>query len=237
MTVHIDIGEPVPVTILFSFNLTFLPLNGIATSPPKSKMTKGKISRHGAAALSQDMAAAMKNTDATDITIKCDGREFRAHKFMLSSRSSVFAAMFSHKGTKESETGEVEVTDCNGDTMEMFLQYIYTGILPEETFEVTEKPGNVEGTFKVAERLLDIASKYDVKPLVDTCAEILATLLDEDTSIRIAILSDLYRIEGLKMDAMATIAAAKKPLKTMNGWKDLDKFHDLKADILDCKAT
>ena len=129
------------------------------------------------------------------------------------------------------------MTDCEGDTMEMFLQYLYTGILTEATFEVTEKLGRPEETFKEAERLLDVATKYNVRPLIDACAKILTAQLDEDNAIRIAILSDLYKIEGLKLDAMATVAAAKKPLKTMSGWKDLDQFHHLKAEILDYKAT
>ena len=224
MNLSLDIGNDVPETAKLSFKLRFLPLNSLPTAPPKPKNTKGKISREGADALSQDMATMMKDANIADLTIKCDGKEFFAHKFMLSARSSVFAAMFSHKETKECETGEVDVTDCEGDIMEVFLQYIYTGNLPEATFEMAEK-------------LVNIAAKYNVKSLTAACTEILAAHLGDNNAIRVAIVADLYSIDGLKKDALDTITASKKPLKTMNGWKDLNEFHDLKTEILDCKAT
>ena len=158
-----------------NLDLKFLPVNSFPTKPTDSENIYGKICRDGTLALSQDMAVTMKDTNAADLAIKCDGKDFRAHKFMLTSRSSVLAAMFSHKGTKECETGEVNVTDCERDIMEMFLAYIYTGILPEATFEVAEK-------------LVNMAVKYDIKPLITACTEILAAHLDEDNAIRVVIL-------------------------------------------------
>ena len=116
------------------------------------------------------------------------------------------------------------MTDCDGDTMELFLRYIYTGKLTDATFDVAEK-------------LVNVASKYNVQSLISACAEIFAAHMDEDNAIRVAILGDLYSIEGLKRDAIDKITSSKKPLKSMNGWKDLDKFQDLKTEILDCKAT
>ena len=222
----IEIGQyDLPDTVILDIKLRLLPLDCyLPTAQPTSKNVEGKISRDGADALSQDMAALMNDANIADFNIKCDGREFFAQKFMLSARSSVFAAMFSHKGTKECETGEVNVTDCEGDTMEMFLRYIYTGTLPEATFEVAEK-------------LVNVAAKYNVQSLIAACTEILTAHMDEENAICVAILGDLYSIEGLKKDALAAITASKKPLKTMNGWKDLDTFHDLKTEILDCKAT
>ena len=158
------------------------------------------------------------------MTIICEGKEFKAHTFMLSARSSVFSAMFSHRGTKEWETREVNVTDCHADIMEMFLQYIYTGTLTEATFEVAEK-------------LIGVATKYDVQPLITACTEILIENLDEDNAIPVAILGDLYTMKDLKKEALTTIVTSRKPLKSMNGWNDLGKFQDLKIEIVDAKAT
>ena len=213
--------DDLPDTLSIDIKLGFLPLDYL--SSPKPTDIEGKVSRDGAHALSQDMGAMMKDTNIADFTIKCDGKEFFAHKLILSARSSVFAAMFSHEGTKESETGEVTVTDCEADTMDMFLKYIYTGELPEATFEVAEK-------------LVNAATKYQVQPLIAACIDILGANMDEDNAIRVAIVSDIYNIEGLKKDALAKIRASKKPLKNMKGWNDLDKLSDLKAEILDCKA-
>ena len=224
-SIKIEIGDSdVPDTVTLGLKLKFLPLDHLFSAPPISKNIEGKISRDGADALSQDMAAMMNDANIADLTIKCDGKEFSAHKFMLTARSNVFAAMFSHKGTRECETGEVNVTDCEGDTMEMFLRYIYTGRLPDTTIEVAEK-------------LLNVATKYNVQSLIVACTDILSFHMGEDNAIRVSIVADLYTIDGLKKEALATITASKKPLKTMNGWKDLNEFHDLKTEILDCKAT
>ena len=221
-----ELGEVAVNPTTLTFDLRFLPINSPHSphSTVDSNNVGAKIAMDGALSLNRDIATAKNNTTTADLTILCDGKEFKAHKFMLSARSSVFSAMFSHKGTKETDTNEVDITDCEGDTMKMFLQYIYTGDLPEATFEV-------------AEELIDIATKYDVQPLVTACAEILGANLDEDNAIRVAILCDLYNMKDLKTAALAIVASAKKPLKSMSGWNELSKFQDLKIEIVDNKAT
>ena len=107
-------------------------------------------------ALKIDMAALRKSPSTTDVTIICDEKEFRVHKMILSARSSVFATMFCHKDFKENKTSEVVITDCDKDVMEMFLKNVYEGAVAKTTFEA-------------AEGLINIATKYDVQPLVDAC--------------------------------------------------------------------
>ena len=204
-------------TLSFDITLSTLEIN-------RKKADVGdKISEIGARSLIQDMASAKKNTETADVQIICGGKTFNAHRFVLSARSSVFAAMFSHKETKESETGIVELSDCEADTMEWFVTYLYEGILPQESFQVAEK-------------LIHVATKYQVQSLIDACQIILSAKLEVDNAIRVAILGDLYNIQELKLEALATIKAAKKPLKSMVGWKDLDEFQDLKIEIVDNKA-
>ena len=43
----------------------------------------------------------------SDVTLECGDRKFGCHKFILSKRSDVFAAMFSHSDTEESKTNKV----------------------------------------------------------------------------------------------------------------------------------
>ena len=92
-------------------------------------------------------------------------------------------------------------------------------------------------TVNIKGRLADAATKYHVEPLIAACIDILGANMDEDNAIRVAIVGDLYNIESLKEDALAKIKSSKKPLKNMKGWNDLDKFNNLKAEILDCKAA
>ena len=223
ITHRVHFGEVVKDPVTLSYDFRFLPTKS-QRSTRASNDIAAKISFDGTLSLNDDIARAKNNNTTADMTIICEGKEFKAHTFMLSARSSVFSAMFSHRGTKEWETREVNVTDCHADIMEMFLQYIYTGTLTEATFEVAEK-------------LIGVATKYDVQPLITACTEILIENLDEDNAIPVAILGDLYTMKDLKKEALTTIVTSRKPLKSMNGWNDLGKFQDLKIEIVDAKAT
>ena len=47
------------------------------------------------------------DTGFSDVTLVCGERNFGCHKVILSKRSDVFAAMFSHSDTEESKTNKV----------------------------------------------------------------------------------------------------------------------------------
>ena len=104
--------------------------------------------------------------------------------------------------------------------MEMFLKYVYEGALGETTFEA-------------ADALISIATKYDVKPLVDACVDVFSAHLKEDNAIRLVNLCSLYNLNELKTRALNTISDSKKPLKTMVGWKALEQNQNLKIEIVD----
>ena len=59
---------------------------------------------------------------SSDVTLICNGKKFPAHKAVLAARSDVFAAMFQHKGTKESETNQVLIEDTDPKTLKRFIQ-------------------------------------------------------------------------------------------------------------------
>ena len=69
----------------------------------------------------RDISEIRNNSEIADVTIHCDKKYFVAHNTILAGRSSVFAAMFRHRGTTERDTGVVTVEDCDEKTMEMFL--------------------------------------------------------------------------------------------------------------------
>ena len=79
------------------------------------------------------------NAKFSDVTLctTLDSKEFPAHRLILSIRSTVFAAMFSHEELKESQNKRVEISDVSGDVMKAFLDYIYSGnITKVEQFSV-----------------------------------------------------------------------------------------------------
>jgi hypothetical protein len=98
--------------------------------------------------------AADKNlrTDVEFLFVKEEGLLF-AHRFILSARSPVFAAMFSNDMI-ESQTGRVEIHDADFCLFRHFLKFIYTGKL-----DIAAR--NLE--------LLALADKYQIETLQEMC--------------------------------------------------------------------
>ena len=66
-----------------------------------------------------------------------DGNEFKAHKLILSARSSVFERMFTSGQFVESKNNRVQIDDISKEVMEPLLQYIYGGDVTQvKQFEV-----------------------------------------------------------------------------------------------------
>ena len=221
---RLEISETLQLqdTATIAFKLKFFPFNSLSIGAKNE--IKAKIKQDGESALRKDMAAMRRHDKMADVTIICNEKHFRAHKLILSARSSIFDTMFIHTGFKEHDTGTVVIKDCDEDTMEMFLAYMYEGVLHETTFEA-------------AEALINHAIKYDVQPLTAACTDILTAHLEEGNAIRVVILSSMYHLTDLKKRALDTIVASNRPLKTMIGWEDLEKIQDLKIEIIDYKAS
>ena len=57
--------------------------------------------------LGDQLNDAFNSGDFSDVTLMCGERNFPCHKIILSARSDVFKAMFSHENTKEGQTNQV----------------------------------------------------------------------------------------------------------------------------------
>ena len=167
--------------------------------------------------LKRGMAALRKNPEA-DVKLICNGKQFTAHKSVLSARSDVFAALFSHKGTKEDESGEVHIEDCNHEAMEIFLAFLYEDASPPQ-----------DTTFEVAKQLLNVAIKYNIQPLKKKGGNILLAHLNEDNAVQIAMLGELYNMDALRKAAKNVIASSEKSFGDMikaSGFKLQDGDND-----------
>ena len=73
--------------------------------------------------LSEDLQDSFEEMEFTDIKIKCQGKIFNCHRFLLSSRSPYFAAMFS-KAFKEGNSTEIVIDSINPDILEVYIAFI-----------------------------------------------------------------------------------------------------------------
>ena len=145
----LPVGEHIPHRATIKIDLEFLPFDH---KPAEAVQSDDNY------ILKRDIAALRNNTDSADVKLVCNGKIFWAHRLILSARSNVFAALFSHKGTKEDKSGEVHIEDCDHEAMEMFLSYIYEGAAPPQ-----------DTSFEVAKQLVNVANKYSRALIITPC--------------------------------------------------------------------
>ena len=99
------------------------------------------------------------NPFMSDVVLCCEGssKEFRSHKYVLATSSSVFYAMFYGELAEKNST--VYLSDTNDESLEEFLRFLYTD--------------DCNLTADNAVFLLYLAKKYIVPSLAEKCIEFL----------------------------------------------------------------
>ena len=84
--------------------------------------------------LLSEVAELWRTGEGSDLTIKCEGREFKVHKLIVSAASPTLKAACQN-GMLESETGVIEHKTFDADTVERMLEFIYTRdyLIPRES--------------------------------------------------------------------------------------------------------
>ncbi len=73
----------------------------------------------------------MESGQLSDFTIVVGTNGIPVHKCVLLAHSPVFKAMFNHDSIKEAQEKKVIIPDVSIDAMKDFLQFIYTGMKPQ----------------------------------------------------------------------------------------------------------
>jgi len=144
------------------------------------------------------------NKGSSDVTIKCDGKEFYCHQFILSSRSQIFEAML-HTEMIEQQTGNIEIEDFSKDVVEKMLVYIYGGVVP-----------NIN---KDAKELLNIAEKYQLQQLKISLGEKLVSTLNKDNCIEYLAIGDVLHVNKLKEAALKFFRQNAGSIMENENWK------------------
>lgn len=139
----------------------------------------------------QQLRADIKNlftkSDFGDVSIIVGGKTLRAHKDILSARSTVFAIMFGID-MLESSSNTVTITEFSFDTIHALLKYIYYGKTEEDAENHVE--------------LFKAAALYDLKILQRDCERILCDNVDMDNVTSLLVLCDLYYAPLLKISVL-----------------------------------
>ncbi|XP_065203808.1 uncharacterized protein LOC135833912 [Planococcus citri] len=144
-----------------------------------------------------------------DVTlVSNDGKAFKAHRLILSARSSFFA------GTDMSSR-KVKI-DCNGEILEQMLQYIYTG-----------KPEKLN---LLAKDVLLAADKFNLPGLKAMCEETLLSTLSVDNAVGMLLFADSSCKYGLLKSEVMNFIMMEENAAVMRtgGWLNLKKTNLLK---------
>ncbi|XP_057318507.1 speckle-type POZ protein B-like isoform X2 [Microplitis mediator] len=118
----------------------------------------------------------------SDVTLVVGNEKFKAHKIILSARSPVFFAMFTHE-MKEKKDSEVDIPDIDPEIFNKMLQFIYTDEINNLDID--------------AVYLLEAADKYQLLNLKSLCEESLPKSVRIDNAIKLMILADLHNANQL----------------------------------------
>ncbi|SCO91198.1 uncharacterized protein FRV6_15326 [Fusarium oxysporum] len=96
------------------------------------------------------------NKDAlSDVTITCDGQEFKAHRVIISAHSKCFAKAL-NGDWKESSERQIDIKDFDASVVEAMLRFMYS-------FDYSNIYGTSTMVFDA--QMYQIADKYDIPAL------------------------------------------------------------------------
>ncbi|RBA11040.1 hypothetical protein FPRO05_14270 [Fusarium proliferatum] len=96
------------------------------------------------------------NKDAlSDVTITCDGQEFKAHRVIISAHSKCFAKAL-NGGWKERSERQIDIKDFDASVVEAMLRFMYS-------FDYSNIYGTSTMVFDA--QMYQIADKYDIPAL------------------------------------------------------------------------
>lgn len=163
--------------------------------------------------LSVDLGALLESDKFGDVVFKLGNRTIRAHRVILASRSSVFAAMFKTE-MKEQTTNAVTIQDIQPEVFDELLRYIYTD--------------KVDSLDSMSFELYAAADKYDLQGLVSLCRTYLLRNLSADNVLETLVCADQRGDNDMKSRALNFLgenrSAALGVTKTA-GWNQLLSTH------------
>lgn len=134
--------------------------------------------------ITKDFTKLLDSGPNYDAEIKCGDHSIKAHKNVLCARSDVFKAML-ESDMQEGRTGILQIQDMDVNFLKDFVRYLYTGAMPELTFDE-------------AKLLYEAGDKYAVKSLMLRCLEYLQDNLSPENAFQCFALADAHSDQELK---------------------------------------
>ncbi|XP_035222824.1 speckle-type POZ protein B-like [Stegodyphus dumicola] len=157
-----------------------------------------------------DMADLYQSRKSSDVDIVVGLETFRAHKFLLCARSSVFSEMFVTKSNRPSKKNSVEVSAVDSLIMDTMLRTLYSG--------------NIDFRFLPIEKVMElytVADKYDISFLKKICSSNLKSSLIIENVVRILRFADQHSDDDLYDNVFEFISSHAELVCSTEEWKEI----------------
>ncbi|GBL99082.1 Speckle-type POZ protein-like B [Araneus ventricosus] len=146
-----------------------------------------------------------------DTKLRTNTQTFSAHKLILSARSPVFRATFTHD-MKENMNGCVDIEDLDSDTVRRMLEFMYTDSLEDLEWEN-------------AKNLYFAADKYQILSLRQKCSNFMKNNINPCNCSDVLLLSELHNDPDLKRIAQEYILKHDKDIFASEEWSYFMENH------------
>ncbi|GBN92760.1 Speckle-type POZ protein, partial [Araneus ventricosus] len=171
----------------------------------KKEIKVEKDKSESTSVLLNDLKSMYNNSILCDVELRTSSQTFQAHKAILSARSSVFRRMFS-SDMKEKNSGHVDITDLEEETVHRMLTYLYTDSLGDLQMESASK-------------LYTAADKYNIPSLNRRCSSFLKDNLYPSTACEVLVVADMHQDHDLKSAVQDYILNHDKEVFDTQEWK------------------
>lgn len=127
----------------------------------------------------------------SDVVIECKGKQYPAHRFILSCRSDVFNRMFRVK-MKEMEEGRVTIEDMEPEVLEELLRFIYCSTVSSDVGDHCLE-------------LFEAADRFNIEPLKILCESELVNKVVPENALEMYMTAELHGATLLKEKAFDVI--------------------------------
>mmetsp|Transcript_14304 Transcript_14304/g.41123 ORF Transcript_14304/g.41123 Transcript_14304/m.41123 type:complete len:626 (-) Transcript_14304:32-1909(-) len=111
----------------------------------------------------------------SDVTFIVQGQKVYGHKMVLSLVSDYFRSMFTG-GFRESDSMEIEISDCSYGAFLVVMEYVYTGSRPQ-----LQTGGDREAELNRLIEVLELADRFFLDNLKQICETLIQTLVNSET--------------------------------------------------------
>nr|XP_015915668.2 speckle-type POZ protein B [Parasteatoda tepidariorum] len=161
--------------------------------------------------LQSDIRNLFSDKNFCDIKIRGNDGIVEAHKSILIARSPVFHAMFQQE-MLETQTGIVDIPDADIDTLNFFVNFLYSDTLEKIDYDRLKK-------------LLILADKYEVRRLIEICASFLRCDISERNACDIASLANMFNHTDLKSFALDFIVDHHTDIFNQPDWLPWTRYN------------